>query len=76
MYTLGDVPRKGLALFRDRVAMVFEGKSITYGQMDNRVNCLANALINLGLKKGERLTILAENTTSIWRSILVLQKLE
>lgn len=62
MYTLGDVPRKGLALYRDRVAMVFEGKSITYGEMDNRVNGLANALINLGLKKGARVTILAENT--------------
>jgi len=62
MYTLGDVPRKGSAIFRDKVAMVFEGKSITYGEMDNRVNRLANALINLGLKKGDRLTILAENT--------------
>jgi len=62
MYTLGDVPRKGSTIFRDRVAMVFEGKSITYGEMENRVNCFANALINLGLRKGDRLTILAENS--------------
>jgi long-chain acyl-CoA synthetase len=62
MYTLGDVPRKGLAIFRDKVAMVFEGRRITYGEMDNRVNCFTNALINLGLRKGDRLTILAENS--------------
>jgi O-succinylbenzoate-CoA ligase len=62
MYTLGDVPRKGLALFRDRVAMVFEGSRITYREMDDRVNRLANALIGLGLKKGGHVTILAENT--------------
>jgi long-chain acyl-CoA synthetase len=62
MYTLGDVPRKGLALYRDRVAMVFEGKSVTYREMEDRVNRLANALLDLGLKKGGRVTILAENT--------------
>jgi long-chain acyl-CoA synthetase len=61
MYTLGDVPRKGLAIYRDRVAIVFEDRRITYGEMENRVNGFANALINLGLKKGDRLTILAEN---------------
>lgn len=62
MYTLGDIPRKGLALYRERIAIVFEGKSITYEEMENRVNRLANALIGLGLKKGDHLIILAENS--------------
>lgn len=62
MYTVGDVPRKGSRVFPDKVAMVFEGNRITYREMNDRVNRLANALIGLGFKKGDRLTILAENT--------------
>lgn len=42
--------------------MVFEGISITYGALEDRVNRLANTLIALGLKKGGRVTILSENT--------------
>ncbi len=63
MYTLGDIPRKGRALYRDKVALVFEGLNLTYKELDDRVNRLANALIGLGLKKGGRVTVLAENTT-------------
>ena len=42
--------------------MVFEGTSITYGDLEDRVNRLANALLGLGLKKGGRVTVMAENT--------------
>lgn len=62
MYTLGDIPRKGRALYRDKVALVFEGLNLTYKELDERANRLAHALTELGLKKGGRLTILAENT--------------
>lgn len=62
MYTLGDVPRKYSRLFPHNEAMVFEETRITYQDLEDRVNCLANALVKLGYKKGERLAILAENT--------------
>jgi long-chain acyl-CoA synthetase len=62
MYTLGDISRKGRALYRDKIALVFEGLNLTYKELDERVNRLAHALTELGLKKGGRLTILAENT--------------
>jgi fatty-acyl-CoA synthase len=62
MYTLGDIPQKGFAIHRDRVAMVFEDRRLTYGELEERVNRLANALIDLGLAKGGRVTIMAENT--------------
>lgn len=62
MYTLGDIPRKGNKLYPEKEAMVYKDVRITYAQMEERVNRLANAILNLGYKKGERLTILAENT--------------
>ncbi len=62
MYTLGDVAKKGAALFPDKVAMVFGDTRILYRELNERVSRFANALIGLGCKKGERLTILSENT--------------
>jgi acyl-CoA synthetase (AMP-forming)/AMP-acid ligase II len=62
MYTLGDVPRKGATLFPDKVAMIFGDTRIRYRELDERVNRLANALLGLGCRKGDRITILAENT--------------
>lgn len=62
MYTLGDLPRKGALLHPEREALVFEGRRTSYYQMDKRVNRLANGLLKLGFKRGDRLTILEENT--------------
>ncbi|MBI5584809.1 MAG: long-chain-fatty-acid--CoA ligase [Deltaproteobacteria bacterium] len=62
MYTLGDIPRKGRTQYRDNMALVFAGRKITYGELDERVNRLAQALLALGLQRGGRVTILAENT--------------
>jgi acyl-CoA synthetase (AMP-forming)/AMP-acid ligase II len=42
--------------------MVFEGTRITYREVDDRINRFANALMDLGCKKGDRLAILSENT--------------
>lgn len=62
MYTLGDIPKKSALLTPDNTAVVFEDVRLTYRELNNRVNRLANALAGLGYKKGDRLTILGENT--------------
>ena len=62
MYTLGDVPKKGAKISPEKTAIVFEHHRLSFRQLDERVNRLANALIDLGYKKGDRLAILSENT--------------
>ena len=62
MYTLGDIPKKSAILFPNNTATVFEGARLTYRQLNERVNRLANALLGLGVAKGDCLTVLAENT--------------
>jgi len=62
MYTLSDVAKKGATLFPEKVAMVFGDTRIRYRELNARVSRFANALIGLGCKKGDRLTILSENT--------------
>jgi len=49
------------AICPDRDCMVFEGKRWTYGQTNERVNRLANALVKLGVEKGDRVGILQVN---------------
>jgi len=62
MYTLGDIPRKSALHFADREATVFEGVRLTHKMLNDRVNRLSNALTQLGLKRGDRIAVLAENT--------------
>ncbi len=61
MFTLGDIARKGARIHADREAVCFEGTRLTYRELDLRVNRLANALLRLGMQKGERIAALADN---------------
>jgi long-chain acyl-CoA synthetase len=65
MFTLGDVARKGARIHASREAVVFEDTRLSYGELDLRVNRLANALLRLGLGRGERVALLAENTHKV-----------
>jgi len=49
------------AICPDKEAIVFEGNRCTFGQLNERVNRLANALINLGVNKGDRVAVIQVN---------------
>ncbi len=53
----------------DKAGLIFEGKSITYAEMNLRANRAANALIELGVKKGDRVGWLARNVASFWDAL-------
>ncbi|KKK79761.1 hypothetical protein LCGC14_2830260, partial [marine sediment metagenome] len=46
----------------DRIAMVCDGESRTFAQLQERVNRLANALQSLGVGKGDKVAVLALNS--------------
>jgi long-chain acyl-CoA synthetase len=48
--------------FPKNVAIVFAGKKISYAELQENVNALANALLSLGVKKGERVALLLPNS--------------
>ena len=54
---LADTARR----FPQRVAIRFYGRSITYGDLDALVSRFANALIALGVGKGDRVALLMPN---------------
>jgi acyl-CoA synthetase (AMP-forming)/AMP-acid ligase II len=50
------------AICPDKTAIVFEGKRYSFSQLNERVNRLANALLKLGVQKGDRVAMLQVNT--------------
>lgn len=50
------------ALYRpDRVAVICGSERLTFSELESRVNQLANGLISLGLRKGDKLAIVMPN---------------
>ncbi len=47
--------------FPDKPALVFEGKTYSYRQLDETVNRLANGLRTLGVEKGDRVALFLPN---------------
>jgi acyl-CoA synthetase (AMP-forming)/AMP-acid ligase II len=50
------------AIVPDREALVCDGTRLTYMEMQERVNRLANALADLGVKRGSKVAIMALNS--------------
>lgn len=48
--------------YPQKVAIQYEGQIITYRQIDERINRLANGFIGLGLKKGDRVAAILYNS--------------
>ena len=49
------------AICPDKTAIVYEDKRYTFSQLNERVNRLANGLMKLGVKKGDRVSFLQVN---------------
>jgi len=60
--------------FADRTAFVIDGQAVTYRHLNLRVNRLANSLLSLGLKKGDRVGLLFHNSLAYLESYLALYK--
>lgn len=48
--------------YADRTAIVHSGESITYGELQARIYRLARALAEFGLRRGDGVAVLADNT--------------
>lgn len=69
MFQVGYFLIRNAKMYPDRLAVVFEEKTVTYLELNKTVNRLANHLKALGIKKGDRLAYLFSNSleiVSIW----------
>ena len=59
--TLGSVIRRSARQFPQKVALVLGNDKITYKDLNERINRLADSLFAMGLKKGDRIAVLLHN---------------
>lgn len=72
---LGKSLSESATRYPDKVAIIFEGRSWTYRQLNSRVNRLAGVLLSMGLKKNDKVAILAKNGNEYLESYYALAKL-
>ena len=61
-WVIADMIRRTAYHFPDKTALVFNDQQLTYRQLETESNKVANALIDLGIEKYDRVAILAHNT--------------
>ncbi len=59
---LGEIPRRNARRFTGRAGLVFGDTRLTWTEVNERVNRLANALVARGVSAGDRVAILAHNS--------------
>ena len=61
-WVIADMIRRSRYHYPDKKALIFQDKTLTYAQLEAECNQVANALSDLGVKKYDRVAILAHNT--------------
>ena len=62
---LGEILARHARKIPNKVALVSEGKSFTYGKFNARVNRLAHALLQAGIKRGDKVAFVLYNGNEI-----------
>ncbi|MGC9325890.1 MAG: acyl-CoA synthetase [Desulfomonilia bacterium] len=61
-WVIADMIRRSRYHFPNKKALIFQDTTLTYAQLEEECNKVANALIEIGVKKYDRVAILAHNT--------------
>src|SRR5665811_1929839 len=72
---IGSLLSRNARFRRDRLALVFEEERLTWGQLEGRVNRLANVLLALGLGKGDKLALVLPNSMELFDAFLAAARL-
>ncbi|TAL01184.1 MAG: long-chain-fatty-acid--CoA ligase [Rhodospirillaceae bacterium] len=68
--TIPGVLREQAALYPDAVALIFEGRSTTYAELERRTNQIANAFRAAGLRPGDRVAHLGKNSDRFFELLI------
>ncbi len=74
MITTGELMSRNARKFPDKEALVSEERRYTYSELNDAVNRLANKLLALGLRKGDKVGIMCFNTDSFVISYFAVMK--
>ncbi|OGP83116.1 MAG: AMP-dependent synthetase [Deltaproteobacteria bacterium RBG_16_54_11] len=68
--TLIDIVRESAAQRPDHPALLFKGRAMSNADLERLSNAFANALVQLGVKKGDRVALLLPNTPQLVLALL------
>ncbi len=60
-WTLGNLLTEKAERNKGKVYLLYEDQSFTYGQFEEKANQAANALVSLGVKKGDKVGVMLSN---------------
>jgi acyl-CoA synthetase (AMP-forming)/AMP-acid ligase II len=72
---LGEIIARNARKFPEKEAVVYGDTRLTYRQFNARINRLAHALMDIGIKKGEHVAILSFNSNQYLESYFALAKM-
>jgi len=72
---LGEILARNARREPGRTALVFEDRSLTFAELDRRVNQLANTLATRGVARGDKVAVLMYNSLEVVESFFAVQKL-
>jgi acyl-CoA synthetase (AMP-forming)/AMP-acid ligase II len=72
---LGEMMSRNARKFPDKEALVYGETRLTYKQLNGRINRLAHALMDLGIKRDDKVAILAFNCNQFMESYFALAKM-
>ena len=72
---MGDIIRRTAGRLPNKTAFIFGAKSITYADFNQRVNQLADGLLKMSLRKGDRVAVLLRNCIEFYEVYLALAKI-
>ncbi len=72
--TLVEMLEKNAAEIPDKIAIIFHDVQISYRELNNRVNVLAGALRDMGLKKGDRVGLMLPRIPELVITFLAVAK--
>ncbi len=72
---VGTLLPRHARLTPDKTAFVFEEMRLTFAELEERVNRLANAILSLGLRKGDKMAVVLANSPELYFSYLATAKI-
>ena len=73
--SIADILRSQAQRRPSSTAISGEGRSITYGELDARSSQLANALVERGVARGDRVAYIDRNATEFWETAFAAAKI-
>ncbi|MDY6966166.1 MAG: class I adenylate-forming enzyme family protein [Halobacteriota archaeon] len=71
---LGDFLIENVELIPDKEAVVCGNKRLTWKELNDRANCMGNALIDMGIKKGDKVAVLMYNQPEFIETLFAMHK--